>query len=182
MYYVNVKSGDKMTNSMKKIIYLLGIIDKAEQPVGKTYIQKGIYLLQEGLGKALDFAYKIHFYGPYSQELTNLVDVLDNVNMIEVSYLNENMGYKIELTQAGKRLFDAEKGKINISKIDKVSSLISVANVRDLELLSTVLYFSKIFKNRSEIRDKVMTLKPHFNKKHVNEAIEIFEEAEILKF
>lgn len=173
-----------MDNSIQKILYLLSIIDKAKQPVGKTYIQKGLYLLQEGFGEDLGFSYKIHFYGPYSQELSNLEDVLDDYKMIDVEYIDENKGYKVTLKPNGKRLLDSQEDEYNIDmdKIEKVSSLISSAKVKDLELLSTVLYFSKLMNDRNAIIKKVLTLKPHFNKNQIKETIKKLEEAEILKF
>jgi len=163
------------------IVYILNLIGKSTQQIGKTYIQKGIYLLQEGFKEDLNYNYKIHFYGPYSQELANQIDILNDFEWIDIHYLNEDKGYEITLTKNGERLLKDFKGKlkINYENINKVNHLVGGAKVKEMELLSTVLYFSKILKNRKDIIEKVITLKPHFNKPQINRAIKKLEDANV---
>ena len=61
---------------IKRFVAILSLLKNAQGTVGKTFIQKGIYILQEGLEEDLGYRYKLHFYGPFSQELATDVDTL----------------------------------------------------------------------------------------------------------
>jgi uncharacterized protein YwgA len=83
---------------------------------GKTTLQKRIYLLSEIL--KIDLGYKAHFYGPYSNEVSN-----SNSELKSMGYLSESVssagsfnsqGFEIarhdyELTEDGKKIVERKK-------------------------------------------------------------------------
>lgn len=50
--------------------------------VGRTRLQKSIYLLQR-TGLPTDFAYSLHFYGPYSEGLNTGVRLVKQLGLVE---------------------------------------------------------------------------------------------------
>ena len=64
--------------------------------VGRTRLQKTVRLLQR-LGAPLDYAYMIHFYGPYSEGVQADIGLLENLGMVteEVKISREGAPYSI---------------------------------------------------------------------------------------
>jgi len=161
-------------DDLKRMIVILQLLKKVNREVGKTFIQKSIYLLQEGLKENLDYDYKLHFYGPFSQELANDIDTLEDLGLISVDYDPEGYGYRIRITEEGidfLNKFQAQYG-IDKNKLEKVLKLVSGEFVRGMELLGTVLYFAKLTDDENEIKKLVNMVKPHFSEKEISEALE----------
>lgn len=51
--------------------------------VGNTRLQKEIWLLQR-LGLPTDYSYKVHFYGPYSEDLHAETGFLQSIGVVDV--------------------------------------------------------------------------------------------------
>ncbi len=159
-------------NYIKQLISVLNLINDSNQPVGKTYIQKGIFLLQEGLKENLGYEYKIHYYGPYSQEVTDILYDLEDMNYLDIKYDDENECYKIQITEKGINYLNEKREEYEIQKekINLVKSLIEDASVDEMELISTTLFFSKITKTEASCIEQVMIAKPHFKEKQIKDA------------
>jgi len=56
---------------------------KDRQIVGNTRLQKEIWLLQR-LGLPTDYSYKVHFYGPYSEDLHAETGFLQSMGVVDV--------------------------------------------------------------------------------------------------
>ena len=144
-------------DDLKRMIVILQLLKKVNREVGKTFIQKSIYLLQERLKENLDYDYKLHFYGPFSQELANDIDTLEDLGLISVDYDPEGYGYRIRITEEGidfLNKFQAQYG-IDKNKLEKVLRLVSGEFVRGMEILGTVLYFAKLTDDENEIKKLV---------------------------
>ena len=169
---------------LKRFVAILSLLDRIEDVVGKTFIQKGIYMLQEGLKEDLNYDYKLHFYGPFSQELANDIDALHDMELITMEYNMEGYGYKIRISKKGKKfLRHMEDRGINISneKISKILSLLEGEFVKRMELLGTTLYFAKLTNDEDEIRKLVNIVKPHFNDDEIKEAFKKLREEGMIK-
>lgn len=58
--------------------------------IGRTRLQKTVKLLQR-LGLPTDFGYKLHHYGPYSEDLQSEIGLLGNLGFIdEKSHVNND--------------------------------------------------------------------------------------------
>lgn len=163
-----------MVIRLKRFASVLDILEKVGRCVGKTFIQKSIYILQEGLDEPLRYDYRLYFYGPYSQELANDIDTLSDLGLIDIEYSTSGYGYQIKLTEYGKRFLHdhLQESLADGGKIEKVISLIGgSATTKSMELLGTVLYFTKISQDRSEIVSLVKMVKPHFTDRDVESAL-----------
>lgn len=56
---------------------------KNEQVIGNTRLQKEIWILQR-LGLPTDYSYKVHFYGPYSEDLHAETGFLQSIGVVDV--------------------------------------------------------------------------------------------------
>ena len=162
-----------MAAEIERFISLLNLLDNASQDIGKTYIQKAVYILQEGLGEELNYEYKLHLYGPYSLQLANDIDILEELEFLDIKYEPEGYGFKINITGEGKTFLKEHKERFGMDeeKYSKVISLMIGEQTRTVELLGTVLYFKKIADDLGEIIELVGTVKPYFAKKEIKDAV-----------
>jgi uncharacterized protein YwgA len=58
---------------------------------GRTRLQKTVKLLQR-LGMPTDFGYKLHYYGPYSEDLQAEIGLLENLGFIRESEHQSSTG------------------------------------------------------------------------------------------
>jgi len=161
-------------DDLKRMIVILQLLKKVNREVGKTFIQKSIYLLQEGLGENLDYNYKLHFYGPFSQELADDIDTLEDLGLIDVNYNPGGYGYQIRITEEGLSFLNRFQTQYGVEekKLEKVLNLISGEFVRGMELLGTVLYFARLTDDENELKELVNMLKPHFSDSEIREALQ----------
>ena len=168
-------------NFLDRYITILKLLDKVQKEVGKTFIQKSIYILQEGLRKSLGYSYKLYLYGPFSQDLANDIDSLHEIGLIDVRYDIEKGWYSIKITEKGKMFLEEFKDfGASDREIDKVLSLIECRDAKKMELLGTVLYFAKLTSDPKEIRRLMNTVKPHFNDKEIDEALKLLQNEELV--
>lgn len=170
-------------NILKKYAYILEFLKSINTEVGKTFLQKAMYVLQEGLKEQLNYSYKLHFYGPFSQELADDIDALSDMGLIDVEFDPDGYGYKIRITDKGKNfleILEIRGIKIEKQKIEKVISLMGNKNVRDMELLGTTLYFSRLTEDEKEIKRLVGMVKPHFSESQISKALQKLKEEKIV--
>lgn len=172
---------------MNYIKQLVGVLDliSSKKRVGKTFIQKGMFLLQNGLKEDFDFNYRIHFYGPYSQEVTDILDDLEDMNLVTINYDEDNQKYNISLTTKGKDyLQEKEQFRLPQEDFGIIKSLIGDVSVEKMELISTILYFAKLTDNDSQCIDEVLIAKPQYKGKirEIKQEIKKLEKLDILQF
>ncbi len=161
-------------NTLDRFVTILRLLDKVPKEVGKTFIQKGLYILQEGLGKNLGYPYKLYFYGPFSQDLANDIDALHEMGLIDVRYDAEKGWYSIKITERGRRFLEKFRNYgASDREVNRVLSLIEGRDARKMELLGTVLYFAKLTSDPGEIKRLVNTVKPHFDDGEIEEALKL---------
>ena len=166
-----------MANRLTTILELLRC---SKKKVGKTYIQKTVYILQNWLDWDSDYKFKLHYYGPYSSQLSDDLDILNELDLIEIVF-NGN-SYDIVITKEGLQFLDEhlEEYMLDKTKIERAISLIGKGNVRNMELIGTVLYFAKLSSNDLEIIHLVNTVKPHFPNTTIKESIAYLKKEGIL--
>jgi len=160
--------------TLKRYAYILELLKNVDTEVGKTFFQKALYIIQEGLNEQLNYSYKLHFYGPFSQELANDIDALNDMNLIDVEFEPSGYGYQIKITNKGEQFLEELKRRgieVSEKKIAKVLSLIENRNVREMELLGTVLYFAKLTDDENELKKLVNMVKPHFSENDIARAL-----------
>lgn len=146
----------------KRLTTILELLRRSEGKVGKTFIQKAIYVLQNWLDGDSSYKFKLHYYGPYSPKLSDDIDILSELGLIEMVF--NGHGYDIIITEEGLQFLGEylEAYMLGTTKIERAISLIGTDDVRNMELIGTTLYFSELTGDESEITKLVNTVKPHF--------------------
>jgi len=138
--------------------------------VGKTHVQKAVYLLQEAGEVDLGFRYVIHHYGPYSFELYSF---MQNLSYLEVlSITRENDGYGYEVTTGARNdsaALDPRTKKVIDATVENLGGL----SASDLELLATCQYITSRFDARDTTAqaEEVRKLKPKFTLGRIRKGI-----------
>ncbi|MCE2457171.1 MAG: hypothetical protein J4G14_05090 [Dehalococcoidia bacterium] len=63
--------------------------------LGKTQIQKIVYFLQESIGVPLKYRYRMHYYGPYSDELDGNLSLTESIGYIDIDPDPNGFGYHV---------------------------------------------------------------------------------------
>ena len=139
--------------------------------IGKTKVQKTIYFLQEGLGVPLQYRFRMHLYGPFSDEIDSGISALQSTGYIEVSHYPHGYGYHITPASEKQLPWDSELAKYKEEMIEAINAL-SVLDASDLELLATVHFVHNLLKepSKEKVLDNVGRLKPKFNRQTIQSA------------
>jgi uncharacterized protein len=166
---------------------------------GRTLLQKTIYFLNEIL--KLDIDFRPHYYGPYSNDVTNSTDSLNTIGFIienfetlpafDFKITTEPRKYSYKLTEEGKEIAAYIKGKYpDKSKkikdtLDQMKSLVQ----DDYKILSIAAKMHHILK--IEGKDKGMTsddiieeakaLKWNISEKEADAAIEFLSQINLVE-
>jgi len=128
---------EKKEHVSDNIMLILASLFFHKKPIkGRTRFQKTIFLLQRNYGVPFDFNFRPYYYGPYSEELSDMVFLLRALNFVEETTDYLGMGiirYNYQLAEKGKKYFkmlennaerDTRKTITNLEKkILKVSKL-----------------------------------------------------------
>jgi len=86
------------------LLLLLVTMRELGEVAGRTRLQKTIYLLRERFGVPFTLRFKPYYYGPYSDELSDIVENLVALGLVEENrrYLADGVvEYSYKLTDAG---------------------------------------------------------------------------------
>jgi uncharacterized protein YwgA len=153
--------------------YILRQLGKERRYYGKIVIQKIAYFLQEA--KNVDFGYRFVFYhyGPYSEELSRDIQLMQLNNLIISSIDPMGMGYDINLIEdEASQYIDKSKKIVEKyeSKINKVLNDFAKLDPAQLELYATIHFVYNDLKKkqngkrlRNMIFNIVKKMKPKFS-------------------
>lgn len=153
---------------LHRIAALVEIAERRSTPrLGKTAMQKLLYLLQEGLDVPLGYHFELYTYGPYESLIMHDIDYGSATNVLDVTY-EPDAGFSIRpgpvaaevrsYREALKRQYGQQLNDL-ISKFGRLSA-------RELELRATVLYVWKDDPNLDDnhVIELVNELKPRFER------------------
>ena len=63
--------------------------------IGKTKIQKIVYFLQESVDVPLKYPFRMHYYGPYSDELDGNLSLTESIGYIDINPDPNGFGYHV---------------------------------------------------------------------------------------
>jgi len=117
--------------------------------VGRTRLQKEVKLLQR-LGFPTDYSYKIHFYGPYSEELQSEIGLLEAFSFVEETpeLSAEGNPYYILSAKPTKLLPDISRFDPFIKILDKTPAVV-------LELAATYDTFRETGASHAEALERL---------------------------
>ena len=160
-------------DEMKLLMRRLSVIRRVAQIApnqGKTSIQKTVYFLQNELGIHLDYRFKMHYYGPYSERLDSNLSLANAMGLVEITPDSGGYGYHVNL---GPHMIEDSEASIEWEEVD--GAVINLANLElwQLELIATAHFIKKIHPqaNRYEVGMIVRRLKPKFHENAVEDAI-----------
>lgn len=158
---------------------IIAYISKNVPDLGKTKLQKLIYLMKE-VGKVpLVYSFRFYNYGPYSDKLAENLDYVNSLDGVKMSYEPFYNMYEIKPGESADKLIEKAMSSIEPSKpqIDFILNTYGIKTARDLELITTIIYVDK---NNHQPDEKALAgmthdLKPKFS------STEIFSEIDKLK-
>lgn len=156
-----------------------GINDKS---LGKTKLQKLVFLMQEL--EQLPQLYRFHFYtyGPYSSDLSGDVGYMEAVDGLRIARYTSNNAWEIAPGDEAQTFLDSAEPFLaeHRDAVDTVINQFGHRNAGELELIATLVYvmhYDPCWQptDRSYLVDKVKELKPKFSDAEIRRSIEQLE-------
>ncbi len=150
--------------------------------LGKTALQKIVYLLQALAGVQAGYRFRFYTYGPFSVELLQDLDLVEGLEGVKIHRVVSLMGgFSIEpgenadgLIRKASSLLEEQGGN---EKISRIVGDFGDLPARDLELRATVVYVVRDLQRREESVEKsrvmeiVGKLKPRFDRSEIESSI-----------
>lgn len=160
---------------------------------GKTVLQKMVYLLQELYGVDCGYRFDLYTYGPFSSELLQDLDLVENIGGVNVVPVTSGAGgYQILPGEHAESLKNKATDFLSdeqiASSLDNLVADFGNYWAKDLELRTTIIYASRDMKRsgnpitRSDLVRIVREIKPRFTDTEVQQAIDELEKRGYISF
>jgi uncharacterized protein YwgA len=174
-------------NSRLRRLALISLVLQSAGPIlGRTKLQKILYLANSVGWKALDFKY--HNYGPYSESLASELDNMRNYGWIEeheISTSQERVLYEYHFSSRYRQTALSLQGKIEdtvpngkqlISRTKGLVKQLNEFSSDELQIMSTLVFLRAQDPSMSEeqVVDMARKLKPQFAKEDISKGKRIF--------
>ena len=157
--------------------------------VGKTKIQKITYFLQEAHGIPLVYPFRMHFYGPYSDELDGVLSLTSSLGYIDIN--PDPNGYGYHVTPVKERVgmpwqgYDRRHDK-EVKEYGDIARWIKFLGKLDtpkIELYATIHFIGgpKGVASKEETLTTVKRLKPKFTEPEIRKAYHDLEKAKLIQ-
>ena len=154
------------------IAELVSRLEKISTQLGKTALQKLVYLLQEIYGIEAGYDFELYTYGPYTSRLLQDLDQVEALEGVKVNLMASALGgYSIfpgeknqEIRKKAENFLSQENVK---DGIDRLINEFGNLWAKDLELRATIVYAVHNNTNMylfSELVDLIHEIKPRFSK------------------
>lgn len=169
---------------MATLVDNLGVIclaidsNKPRPLAGRTRLQKMIYF-SKYLNWDID-PYRLHFYGPYSSEVADYLNIATGNNIVDESVPDAGP-YEYALTETGKdflgRFLDDVCDTEKVERTRALFGLLAGYSRDELELTATIDFVSRNTPelNKAELVQKVSTIKDNFSLDAIQNAYEIWQ-------
>ena len=154
-------------NKAMEDYFLAKLIASVDRIDSRKRLQKAIYMLQFRQGFPLHLHYFLHYYGPFSRDLAQLMDQLKGSDIISEEENSGGLGFSSQITPRGKSvLAKFEESKTGRELKDRIDTFIdtfrNTINERswELELASTIAYYYQASKDWGRAKDRTA----HFKK------------------
>lgn len=145
---------EKEREILDNIFLVLSSLFLHKLPIkGRTRFQKTVFLLKRKYGIPFDFKFVPYYYGPYSEELAELISFLLALRLVKETTEYFGVGvvrYNYELTEKGKEYFaifkkNAKRETLRaIQKLENKISKINTLSTPDLILESKSLMRTRV--------------------------------------
>ena len=151
--------------------------------LGKTVLQKVIYLLQELTGVPCGYRFQLYTYGPFTADLLQDLDQVESLGGVEIHQVVSGTGgftispgeKNAELKEKAAEILETEHAQDAVARI---AADFGGSTARDLELSSTIVYVVRDLEKqdkpvtRGRVGELVSELKPKFSAQEIESAIE----------
>ncbi|MBN1294025.1 MAG: restriction endonuclease [Candidatus Latescibacteria bacterium] len=161
------------------IAELVNRLENVSPQLGKTALQKLVYLLQEIFGVDAGYDFKLYTYGPFTSQLLQDLDQVDALHGVNVELVESALGgYNISSGEKYREIRDRAKDYLNEKKvkggIDKLITEFGHLWAKELELRATIVYAVKNNKDlyeQDDLVNMIHEIKPRFNKVFIGQVI-----------
>ena len=154
---------------IRRLAAIQCIVEQSQlKDIGKTKVQKIIYFLQEALGVPLHYSFKMHHYGPFSEDIDSGISALQSAGYVEVSHDPQGYGYHIIPASESQLPWDNEIAKYR-GEMAKAIRGLSVLDASNLELYATLHFVQNLLDepSKEKVVNNVHRLKPKFKRQTI---------------
>jgi len=150
-----------------RLAFVYGLVEKLED-TGKIRLQKLVYFLQEAFGVPTGFSFRMHHYGPYSDDLDTEMTRLKMNGYLNIVSDPQGYGFHVNVADepdgSWRKIIDA-----NMTEIEKVLVLFGEKTPSQLELMATIHFVDRLRNHPStgELIKLVNGLKPKFTPEYI---------------
>lgn len=151
--------------------------------LGKTALQKFIYLLEMVYNVPCGYFFTLYIHGPFCSDIMNDLDYVSALNGVKVEYDYNMNGYRITPGSSGKEIKNKAQDFLSVNEqhIEKMLQDFGLLRTRDLELRSTIVFIDRDAKisgrefDRNEFIQEIKGIKPHFSRQEIEFALDELE-------
>lgn len=123
---------------------MIAYISKNVTDLGKTKLQKLVYLAKEIKKVSVGYSFRFYNYGPYSDKLAENLDYVRSLEGVKVDYDPSWNMYNIIPSKNADILIE-KATDINAKKqqLDELIAEFGAKNARELELVATIVYLDR---------------------------------------
>ena len=178
---------DRLQMDVRRLAFVQVIVDR-QSDVGKTKIQKISYFLQEAVGVPLNYRFRMHYFGPYSDELDNALSLSRALGYVKIDPDPNGFGYHVTPGEVkDTRWFDAEYDisddtGVPVETVQEIIDILGKLKVHELELYASIHFIgnSKGGMSKEETLATVRKVKPGFSTSHVEKAYQALLKAKLV--
>jgi uncharacterized protein YwgA len=160
--------GEKYFKTVAILTYLVERGQKYRNQVGKTFIQKLMYLIGKELNR--DFGYRFHFYGPYSSLVEGGLNYASFLKSVDIHW-DVNHGYFIKPSK-NTSVFTKILSEEEKDKIESVLKEYGKLTVQDLSIVATAYYLKERYELSGEDLIQAVGNMKSYDKKRIKELLE----------
>ena len=164
---------------------VIGRIVATRDDIGKTKVQKIAYFLQESIGVPLKYPFRMHYFGPYSDELDGVLSLAKSIGSVDIKPDPEGFGYHVTQgtndESTWSQAYDISKDP-NVAAIDDAVTILGKIETWKIELYATIHFISEMDDglSKDEVLEKVGDLKPKFDKRTICQAYQTLQKAKLI--
>ena len=170
-----------------RLAFLVEVADRKqdlEGRLGKTAMQKLLYLLQEVYGVDLGYRFDVYTDGPYEAAIMRDIDYAEALELLALDY-DHDRGYEIVPGRNAAEL-EEERNQIQQEKERELGDLFAnfgSLTARELELQSTFVYVSRDqqVKDGRQLLRLVKEIKPKYEESELQEALQKLSDLDVLQ-
>ena len=173
----------------RRIAITQHIVNRCED-IGKTKIQKIVYFIQEAIDAPLHYPFRMHYYGPYSDELDGVLSLTKSLGYIDINHDPDGFGYHVTPVQEKREMswrdYDISTDpdiKELTEVIDKAIDVLGELDTPQIELYATIHFIKKSPKgevSKTDTLNTVMKLKPKFSRDEIDGSYNRLKKAHLI--